>query len=109
MRATVERKAPDTVYLVVPLCLAICAVISYFIGSTENAVWMALMAYSTSAFGSLVKIDQQASAVEQPTERDLAEATAAHEAQLAGLKSLLDEVHGDRDSKAAQAPAAKIA
>ncbi len=98
MRARVERKAPDTVYLVVPLCLALCAVIAYIIGSTQEAVWMALLAYSTSAFGSLVKVEDAKEV-----------ATAGLETQLAGLKSVLERAHGERDSKVAQAPAARIA
>jgi hypothetical protein len=55
MRAAIERHAPDTWYLVVPAVLAILAVIAYFLGSAGTAVSVALLAYATSAFGSLVK------------------------------------------------------
>ncbi len=44
MEAVVERRAPDTLYLVVPLCLAILAVIAELIGSAGDAVWIALLA-----------------------------------------------------------------
>ncbi len=55
MQAAVERRAPDTLYLVVPAALAVLAVIGEIVGSAGSAVWIALLAYATSAFGSLVK------------------------------------------------------
>jgi hypothetical protein len=56
MQAAIKTHAPDPVYVFVPLGLAIVAVIIDFLGSAGAAVGIALLAYVTSALGSLVKI-----------------------------------------------------
>jgi hypothetical protein len=56
MQVAIKTHVPGPVYVLVPLALAIAAVIIYFLGSAESAVGIALLAYVTSALGSLVKI-----------------------------------------------------
>ena len=56
MQVAIKTHAPDPVYIFVPLALAIVAVIVDFLGSPGMAVGIALLAYVTSALGSLVKI-----------------------------------------------------
>ena len=56
MQAAIKTHAPGAVYILVPLALAIAAVIIDFLGSAGTAVGVALLAYVTSALGSLVKI-----------------------------------------------------
>jgi hypothetical protein len=56
MQVAMKTHAPDPVYILVPLGLAIVAVIVDYLGSAGTAVGIALLAYVTSALGSLVKI-----------------------------------------------------
>jgi hypothetical protein len=56
MQVAIKTHAPDPVYILVPLALAVAAVIVDFLGSPGTAVGIALLAYVTSALGSLVKI-----------------------------------------------------
>jgi hypothetical protein len=55
MHATIERHTPDMLYILVPLSLAMLGVIAYFVGSRDLGMGLALLAYSTSALGSLLK------------------------------------------------------
>jgi hypothetical protein len=55
MQAAIKTHAPDPVYIFVPLALAVVAVIIAFLGSAQTAVGIALLAYVTSALGTLVK------------------------------------------------------
>jgi hypothetical protein len=55
MRVAIERHTPDTLYLLVPLILAMLGVIAYSLGSAEMGMGLALLAYSTSALGGLLK------------------------------------------------------
>jgi hypothetical protein len=57
MQTAIKTHAPDMVYIIIPLILAIIAVIINFLGSPESAVGVALLAYSTSALGSILKMD----------------------------------------------------
>jgi hypothetical protein len=56
MQVAIKTHAPDPVYVFVPLGLAIVAAIVDFLGSSGTAVGIALLAYVTSALGTLVKI-----------------------------------------------------
>jgi hypothetical protein len=56
MQTAIKTRAPETVYIVVPLILALCAVIIDFLGSPNSAVGVALLAYTTSALGSVLKL-----------------------------------------------------
>jgi len=56
MQVAIKTHAPEPVYILVPLALAIVAVIIAFLGSAETAVGVALLAYVTSALGCLIKI-----------------------------------------------------
>jgi hypothetical protein len=56
MQVAIKTHAPDPMYILVPLALAIAAVIVDFLGSPGAAVGVALLAYVTSALGTLVKI-----------------------------------------------------
>jgi hypothetical protein len=56
MQTAIERHAPDTVYVVFPLVLAILAVVIDFLGEPGSAVGVALLAYATSALGPLLKM-----------------------------------------------------
>jgi hypothetical protein len=56
MQVAIKTHVPGPVYILVPLGLAIAAVIVDFLGSADTAVGIALLAYVTSALGSLVKI-----------------------------------------------------
>jgi len=56
MQVAIKTHAPEPVYILFPLALAVVAVIIAFLGSAETAVGVALLAYVTSALGSLVKI-----------------------------------------------------
>jgi hypothetical protein len=56
MQIAIKTHAPGPVYILVPLALAIAAVIVAFLGSAGTAVGVALLAYVTSALGTLVKI-----------------------------------------------------
>jgi hypothetical protein len=56
MQVAIKTHAPGPVYILFPLALAIAAVIVAFLGSPGAAVGIALLAYATSALGSLVKI-----------------------------------------------------
>ena len=55
MQTAITTRAPERVYILVPLFLAICALIIDFFGSPEQAFGVALLAYSTSALGSVLK------------------------------------------------------
>jgi hypothetical protein len=56
-KIAITTYAPEAVYLIVPLFLALFAVIISSLGSPEQAAGVALLAYTTSALGSLVTID----------------------------------------------------
>jgi hypothetical protein len=56
MQVAIKTHAPDPVYILVPLALAVAAVIVDFLGSPGTAVGVALLAYVTSALGTLIKI-----------------------------------------------------
>jgi hypothetical protein len=56
MQIAIKTHAPGSVYVLVPLALAVAAVIIYLLGSAGPAVGVALLAYVTSALGSLVKM-----------------------------------------------------
>jgi hypothetical protein len=56
MQVAIKTHAPEPVYILFPLALAVVSVIIAFLGSAEMAVGVALLAYVTSALGSLVKI-----------------------------------------------------
>ena len=56
MQVAIKTHAPDPVYILVPLALAIVAVIIDLLGSAGTAVGVALLAYVTSALGNFVKI-----------------------------------------------------
>ena len=56
-KIAITTYAPEAVYIIVPLFLALFAVIIFSLGSPEQAVGLALLAYTTSALGSLVKMD----------------------------------------------------
>jgi len=56
MQTAIKTHAPDPLYILVPLALAIVAVVIDFLGSAGTAVGVALLAYVTSALGTLVKI-----------------------------------------------------
>jgi hypothetical protein len=55
MQAAIKTHAPDPVYILVPLALAVVALIITFLGSAQTGVGIALLAYVTSALGTLVK------------------------------------------------------
>jgi hypothetical protein len=57
MRAAIERHSPDTLYILAPLSLAMLGVVAYFFGATGMGMGLALLAYSTSALGSLLKTE----------------------------------------------------
>jgi hypothetical protein len=56
MQIAIKTHAPGSVYVLVPLALAVAAVIIDFLGSAGTAVGVALLAYVTSALGNFVKI-----------------------------------------------------
>jgi hypothetical protein len=56
MQVAIKTHAPDPVYILVPLALALVAGVIAVLGSAGTAVGIALLAYATSALGSLVKI-----------------------------------------------------
>jgi uncharacterized membrane protein YtjA (UPF0391 family) len=57
MQTAITTRAPELVYIIIPLILAIVAVIILFLGSPGSAAGVALLAYTTSALGSLLKMD----------------------------------------------------
>jgi hypothetical protein len=56
MQTAIKTRAPETMYIIVPLLLAMSAVVIDILGSPSSAVGVALLAYSTSALGSILKM-----------------------------------------------------
>ena len=56
MQTAIKTHAPEMVYIIVPLLLAIAAVIIDYLGSPGRAVGIALLAYVTSAIGTILKV-----------------------------------------------------
>jgi hypothetical protein len=56
MQTAIKTHAPDQMYILVSLAVAIAAVVINFLGSPETAVGVALLAWVTSMLGNVVKI-----------------------------------------------------
>jgi uncharacterized membrane protein YtjA (UPF0391 family) len=54
--ATIRTHAPEQMYVLVSLVVAIAAIVIDFSGSPDTAVGVALLAYVTSMLGILVKM-----------------------------------------------------
>ena len=55
MQAAIKTHAPEQMYVLVSLVLATAAVIINFLGSPDEAVGVALLAWVTSMLGNVVK------------------------------------------------------
>jgi hypothetical protein len=55
MQTTIKTHAPEQIYVLVSLVLAIATVAINFLGSAETAVGVALLAWVTSMLGNVVK------------------------------------------------------
>jgi hypothetical protein len=56
MQVAIKTHAPEQMYVVVSLVLAIAAAVINFLGSPDEAVGVALLAWVTSMLGNVVKI-----------------------------------------------------
>jgi hypothetical protein len=55
MQTAIKTYAPEQIYVLVSLVLAIAAVAINFLGSAETAAGVALLAWVTSMLGNVVK------------------------------------------------------
>ena len=56
MQTAIKTYAPEQPYIFVSLAVAVAAVVINFLGSPEEAVGVALLAWVTSMLGNVVKI-----------------------------------------------------